>query len=133
MLARSGFRSLAAGVGDSRQIHQETFAFVCRQNRERFHLQDHGPFAHLRVFFPAEGQQFYAMGTAILFVPSSFQEAVLLHAFQERCHGVRVTAHELSQLTLGHAFGIAFEQNSHDREMVRSHAGVRDASAEGLV
>jgi len=96
-------------------------------------LQPQGDFPRLIVNTFAGRLQLDAPSAAVFFVRFARHQASRLHPLQKRRHRVWIAAHDMGEFLLAHTPRIPFEQGAHDRELVRRHAEMRDATAKGLV
>ncbi len=123
--------SPAACLGYSIQIAEKPLPFPGEQRGQDFSLHENSYFARFRVFAATCGREVKPTRPPIFFMTLPLQQLSLLHALDQRCHGVGIAGHRLCQLALGQAF--VLKQGAHDSELVRSQSQMSDATSEGLV
>lgn len=123
----------AAGVGDLGEVVEKALALLLREDLEGLGLEVEGDDAEILVRRVAGGKEADAEGAAVGFVGDALHQLHALHALDEGGDGVGVAAHEVGELALGDAGGVALDEGAHDGELVWGDAGVADAAAEGLV
>jgi hypothetical protein len=93
-----------------------------RQDRQNLALQLHSDGASGFVFLLAPGLEVNAMRPTIVFMGPPFDEARFFHAPDQGGDGIRITAHDVGQLSLGQPAGVPFEQDAQRRKLIRSEA-----------